>query len=80
MKYEIYRYITFSVFITIYYLSAKRTEENIKNALSVVRNSLRQQGNVPDDIFFKLNDIEAFYEHSTIYKNNKQIKLTDYFF
>jgi hypothetical protein len=46
----------------------------------VVRNGFRQQANVPDEIFFKFNDIETFYEKCTIYKNNKQTKLINYFF
>ena len=48
--------------------------------LSVVRNGFRQEANVPDEIFLKLDDIETFYERRTIFKNNKQTKLTDYFF
>lgn len=59
---------------------SKLTEEDILKALFVVRNGFRQQANVLDEIFFKLNDIETFYEKSTIYKNNKQKKLADYFF
>jgi hypothetical protein len=58
---------------------SKLTEEDILKALSVVRNGFRQQANVPDEIFLKL-DIETFYEKRTFYKNNKQTKLTDYFF
>lgn len=34
----------------------------------------------PMTFFCKLNDIETLYKKSIIYKNNKQIKLTDYFF
>jgi hypothetical protein len=45
-----------------------------------MRNSFKQQANVLKNIFFKFNEIETFYETSTIYKNNKQIKLTVYFF
>jgi len=59
---------------------SKLTEEDILNALSVVRNGFRQEANVPDEIFLKLDDIETFYERRTIFKNNKQTKLTDYFF
>jgi hypothetical protein len=59
---------------------SKLTEEDILNALSVVRNGFRQEANVPDEIFLKLDDIETFYEKRTIFKNNKQTKLTDYFF
>jgi hypothetical protein len=49
----------------------KLTEEDILNALSVVRNGFRQEANVPDEIFLKLDDIETFYERRTIFKNNK---------
>lgn len=47
----------------------------------MVRNNCRQQANVLNDIFLKLNDIdiETRYEKTTIYKNNEQTKLTDYF-
>jgi len=46
----------------------------------VVRNGFRQEANVPDEIFLKLDDIETFYERRKIFKNNKQTKHTDYFF
>ena len=39
----------------------------------------RQEANVPDEIL-KLDEIETFYKKRTIFKNNKQTKLTDYFF
>jgi|UniRef100_A0A2S2QVQ0 hypothetical protein len=57
----------------------KLTEEEILNAFSVVRNGLRQQVNIPYDIFMKLNEIETFFEKTTIYKNNKDMGFTDYF-
>jgi len=40
---------------------SKLTEEDILNALSVVRNGFRQEANVPDEIFLKLDNIETFY-------------------
>ncbi|KAL4107422.1 hypothetical protein QTP88_017765 [Uroleucon formosanum] len=48
---------------------SKLTEEDILNTLSVVRNGFRQEANVPDEIFLKLDDIETFYEKITIFKN-----------
>jgi len=35
----------------------------------VVRNGFRQEANVPDEIFLKLDDIETFYEKRTIEQN-----------
>lgn len=39
-----------------------------------------RKANVINEIVFELKVIETFYEHSTIYKNNKQTKSTDNFF
>jgi len=57
-------------------------EEDILKALSVVTSKkwFKTTRNVPNEIFLKLNEIETFYKKSTIYKNNKQTKVTDYFF
>lgn len=42
-------------------------------------NGLKQQVNIPDEMFIKLSEVETFYEIIIIYKNNEQPKLTDYF-
>lgn len=59
--------------------SSKLTKNEISNGSSAVKNGLRQQINIPDEISIKLAEVETFYEKITIYKNNKQTKLTDYF-
>lgn len=55
------------------------TEKEILNAFSVVRNGWRQHVNIPNEMFIKLTEVKTFYEKTTICKNNKEMKLTDYF-
>lgn len=57
----------------------KLTDKEILDAFSMVRNGLREQENIPEDIFIKLNEVETFFEKTIIYKYNKQIKYSNYF-